>query len=160
MSDLPRLGEPESATLELKEAVILRRPGGRRKLLREVVGMLNAAGGRILVGARESSSAFAGLDPLAEEDHRHESSFRDALLDAIEPRVPNQECVLRWISVPGGKVLEILVAPRQPRPEPPFCLRQGEDRRYLLRAGDRLRVMSYDELLPRGAGLPGDPRES
>ena len=155
---LPRIGTRESQTLEFKAAEILRSPKGRRHLLREIVGMLNTeAGGRILIGLRERDGAFAGVDPLGEDDRKLEDNLRDALLDAIEPRIQAAECELTWIPVPEGLVLEVRVRPRRPGPSPPFCLRHGEDRIYLLRVQDRLRGMSYDELRPAGAGDPEGP---
>lgn len=146
MPDLPKIGERESQRLEFKAAELLRTPAGRRKLLRAIAGMLNAGGGQLLVGLREQDGALAGLDPLTDDDRKHEGSLRDALLDAIEPRIEPNECDLAWLPAPGGSVLEIRVHPRQPPQHPPFCMRDGDSRIYLKRVGDRLRVMTYAEL--------------
>ena len=151
-SQLPKIGEKEGQGLEFKRAEVLRSNEGRRKLLREVVAMLNSeAGGRILVGLAEEKGAFTGLDPLGEEDRQFEDNLRDALLDAIEPRIQDAECRLDWVPVPGGLVLELQVRPRIPAPVPPFCLRHGEKRVYLMRCHDRIRPMSYDDLRNRVA---------
>ena len=136
---IPPWGTRENERLEFKASEVLRSPAGRRKLMEEVVGMLNARGGRILIGVREQDSIAAALDPIAEvERNLYDHSMRDLLVDAIEPRV-------RWLHALDGFVLELDV--RLPQEERrPFCRLSGKDRRYLVRVGDRLRPMKYAEL--------------
>lgn len=143
---IPPWGTRENERLEFKASEVLRSPAGRRKLMEEVVGMLNARGGRILIGVREQDSIAAALDPIPEvERNLYDHSMRDLLVDAIEPRVTDQDCRVRWLHALDGYVLELDV--RLPQEERrPFCRLSGKDRRYLVRVGDRLRPMKYAEL--------------
>ena len=143
---IPPWGTRENERLEFKASEVLRSLAGRRKLMEEVVGMLNARGGRILIGVREQDSIAAALDPIAEvERNLYDHSMRDLLVDAIEPRVTDQDCRVRWLHALDGFVLELDV--RLPQEERrPFCRLSGKDRRYLVRVGDRLRPMKYAEL--------------
>ncbi|MFQ5749721.1 MAG: helix-turn-helix domain-containing protein [Planctomycetota bacterium] len=146
--------------MEFKQAEILRSRKGMRHLLEEIVGMLNAGGGRILVGVREEKGAAVALDPLRDQDlGALESPLRDMLADAIEPRLRGGECALEWVPALDGFVLELQVQPRDPRPHPPFCLLSGRDRRYLRRIGDRLRPMSYAEIQEGCREGSAEPKE-
>ncbi|KAA3611521.1 MAG: ATP-binding protein [Planctomycetota bacterium] len=140
------LGRREDQRLEFKAGQILRSREGRRKLVREVVAMLNAGGGLIYVGIGERGSIATVFRPLLEMDRPHEDALRDGLIDLIEPRIRNEEVQLAWLDATEGQVLEIKVRPRSPSPHPPFCIRQGENRKYLVRVHDRMRIMTYLQL--------------
>lgn len=143
---IPPWGTRENERLEFKAAEILRSPSGRRKLMEEVVGMLNARGGRILVGVREQDSIAAALDPIPEhERNQYDHSMRDLLADVIEPRVSDQDCRVQWLHALHGYVLELNVR-LLGTDRRPFCRMSGKDRRFMLRVGDRLRPMKYGEL--------------
>lgn len=149
MSALPALGTREDERLEFKRAESLRTRQGRRSLLVEIVGMLNhGGGGRILVGVVEEQGALHGLDPLRDDERVLAAHLHDAIVDAIEPRVSEDICRTDWIAAADGWVLEIHIAGRGRRPQPPYCVRDGESRLYKIRVQDRLRTMSFEELLP------------
>lgn len=143
---IPPWGTRENERIEFKASEVLRSAAGWRKLMEEVVGMLNARGGRILIGVRELDSVAAALDPIPEaERNAYDHSMRDLLVDAIEPRVTDRDCRVRWLHALDGYVLELDV--REPAVgRGPFCKLSGKDRRYLVRVGDRLRPMKYAEL--------------
>ncbi len=149
MADLPPLGTKESQTLEFKRADLLRSPKGRMSLLRNVVGMLNAEGGRILVGCEEEAGALTGLDPLQEEDRKYEAALRDTTLDRVEPPPGDDAVQLNWLDVPGGLVLDIRLQPPTEHPSPPFCLRDKDARYFYIRRMDRLRTMTWGEIAAR-----------
>lgn len=149
-SRIPALGTKESRNLEFKAAESLRSPAGRRKIAREVVGMLNDDGGRILIGLGEQAGALFSLDPLMDAERPLADSLRDTLVDVVEPRLRSEDCRLEWIALDGGgSILEVTVPRPRRNPVPPFCVREGDARVYVTRIGDRLRPMSYQELLGR-----------
>jgi len=154
VKELPKLGTREDERLEFKQAESLRTHKGRRHLLNEIVGMLNSGkGGRILVGVTEQQGALTGLDPLQPDERTLSSKLHDAIVDGIEPRVREDDCRTEWIETPGGLVLELRI-PQRGRPARPYCLREGDSRLYKIRVQDRLRTMSFEELMPPSAGSP------
>ncbi len=157
---LPTIGERESQDLEFKRAEALRTPEGRRQILRAIVGMMNArkAGpGVIWVGVAEKDDCVERLDVLGDQDVGSVRPVRDAILDAIEPNPSlvidpdprsdaEADVVLERFDAPeGGWLLRIEVKPRG-ESRPPACLRSGNQREFLVRAGARTASISYEAL--------------
>ena len=129
------LGQPESHTLEFKAAASLRRLGG---IAREVVGLLNADGGDIWIGVRDQDGRAVAIEeiPRAEQEL---ARIRDHLLDTIEPIVQLEDEVKLFVQ---GGIIHLAV---QRGEDPPYAQRE-DGRRFLKRAGPRLREMSRQEI--------------
>lgn len=135
------LGRAEDLLLEFKAADSLRDPQG---IAREVVGMLNAAGGEVWVGLRENDGTAVAIDPI-DDVERAERSLWDHLIGTIEPRL-GEEVAIEAVPVEDGSqsVLRIRVS-NEPGRRVYSYTRKGA-RYFGRRVGARLRMLSYDEI--------------
>lgn len=141
MSERIPLGEPETERREFKGRDALRH---LPNVSREVVGMLNSAGGDIWVGLAEDHGRAAGIETI-ENAAREVNRLRDHLVDAIEPSPTSREVVVEQISHRDmTHVLKIHVNPTPGRG--PYALREGTARHFIKRVHDRLRPMSREEI--------------
>lgn len=147
MKDLPALGTREDQRTEFKSAEALRTTAGRRRLLREIVGMLNSGGGSIWIGIGEAGGAATAYEPLASaEATHHVAALKDAVLDSIEPRL-RLEDHLKVIDYAQGSGVVIRLQLENPRKtDHPFHVLDGASRDYCSRHDDRLRPMSLAEI--------------
>jgi len=136
-------GQPEGQGIEYKSAEVLRDDPDR--ILREVVGMLNAEVRQVIIGVEERGglpSRFEGV----EEPAKHMSRLRDILLDSIHPR-PAKGIPIQSVEVPGTSraILIIQVPPGEPGLV--YAYRRRNYFACYRRLQDRLRPLGWEEVL-------------
>ncbi len=142
MSDGIPLGQRESQTLEFKGAESLRKP---ETLGREIVGMLNAIGGRLWIGLAEQDGLAARVEPIANPD-RAARTLLDHLIETIAPSLcPEDVKIETRIDSTGAAVLLVMVADRG-KNRPPYGYRTRHGWYFGIRVADRLRAMSWQEI--------------
>jgi hypothetical protein len=144
LSDSIPLGKKEDSHLEFKGAEALKDP---EKIAREVVAMLNAAGGEVWVGLREQGERAVVVEPIADPEVEARRLL-DFLVDKIEPSMSDREVHVQVVDEGEGAVLWIAVAPEQGR-RPYAFLKKGEGRHFVIRVGGRIRPMTREELFFR-----------
>jgi hypothetical protein len=104
--------QPETLQLEFKRELNLGRDADKKEVAKDVSGMANAAGGRIVVGIEERRDESTGrrlaaaIVPVTDRDLRERLS--SSLSSAITPRVLVR---LHAVDVPGGYCLVVEVPP-------------------------------------------------
>jgi hypothetical protein len=140
------LGKQESVKLEFKGSDS--RP---IDIAREVVAFLNAQGGELWWGVKEVDGRAAATEPFQDGEVR-KRDLQNHLIDTLEPSpiIPEEvEIELRPEGV--GFVIRIQVKP-SPRGRSPVAQLKDKGRRYWLRVGDRVRMMSREEIAAKFAG--------
>ena len=143
MSGSIPLGKKEDSRLEFKSADALKDP---EKIAREVVAMLNAEGGEVWIGLRDDGGRAVAVEPIADPE-KEERRLWDFLVDTVEPSVSDREIEVRRVDEGEGAVLRITVTPDRNRKPYAFLKRGG--RHFMIRVGDRIRLMTRDEVLSR-----------
>jgi len=142
-------GQLEGEELEFKSAEILNNKPER--LLRSVVGMLNASGGEIIVGVGETegrATAFAGV----EHADRERSRWQDIFIDRIRPQV---EIGIKLVAMAGSdRSLMVIQVPKGTRG--PYAYSREQSFAVVRRTGDRLRPMAWDEVLEAARRTKGE----
>ncbi len=140
MTEIP-LGRHEGDRLEFKQQESLKQP---ESIGREVVGMLNAEGGEVWVGIVENEGQAVSLDPIP-DPVKAQRTLRDHLVDTVEPSPRGEEVSVEIVRDSAGRgVLRVSIRPDQNRK--PYALLKGGGRYFHVRFGDRLRLMSRDEI--------------
>jgi hypothetical protein len=130
MSQPLPLKRKEGERLELKSREVLREP---EKIARAAVAMLNANGGEVWVGIRETPGD--NVVEAIEDAERERTRLQDRLLDLIEPRPIHQEVTVTVEGAgPGGPVLRVALHPDRRRH--PYALLGPRGGRYFLRRFD------------------------
>lgn len=114
------------------------------RLLREVVGFLNAKGGEILVGVGEREGCATTFEGVSSPE-RQAARLRDIFLDRIKPRAAIE---IDCIPVPDSEraIIRIKVPPRQ---APLHAYSSGSKFTVYQRFEDRLRPLTWDEVLEK-----------
>jgi hypothetical protein len=148
-SDIPIIGQRESQTLEFKSADSLKKPF---TISREVVAMLNAAGGEIWIGIREQDGVATAVDGVHLAEQR-KIDLVNHCLDVIEPHPNGEELGLSIVA--GGAAGDALVMRIQPEPmRQPYALLKDGGRVFVTRVDHRVRQMAREEILePKKAAI-------
>lgn len=133
------LNKRESDVLEFKSREALREPFA---IGREVVAMLNAAGGEVWIGLRDERGVAIEIEDIDDAEAARRSLL-DALIARIEPPPLADEVRVEVVDQ-GRKVLVVSVQPTPKRG--PYDLLHHGGRHFLTRVGDRLRYLSRDEI--------------
>ena len=143
MSRAVPLGKTESETLEFKS-----RDSRPIDIAREVVAFLNAGGGKIWWGVKEAGGRAESTEPLDNTDcEARKRDLQNHLIDTLEPS-PSIPGEVRIDSEPddqAGFVICIQVKKSVPGRAPVAQLKD-QGRRYWIRVGDRVRIMSREEI--------------
>jgi hypothetical protein len=134
------LGKRESIKLEFKG------PDSRRiDIAREVVAFLNAEGGELWWGVREEDGRAASTEPF-QDGEAQKRDLQNHLIDTLEPSptIPG-EVDIALVPEGDGFVIRVQVKPA-PRGRSPVAQLKDHGRRYWLRIGDRVRMMSREEI--------------
>ncbi len=154
MTEQIPLGQPESERREFKGRDVLKH---LPNVSREVVGMLNAAGGEIWIGLAEEQGRAARVEAI-DNATREVTRLRDHFTDAIEPSPTSSEIAVERVPFEDkGDLLKVRVKPIPRRV--PYALREGTARHFIKRIHDRLRPMSREEIFNTTA-QPDHARES
>jgi hypothetical protein len=139
------LGESEGARLEFKGKMVLEEPD---RIVREIVGMLNAGGGEVWVGLGERDGRAVDLEsiPNAEQEV---ARLRNVCLDTIEPAPRDNEVELDVVSSSKGERVIRITVTTDPARGPYAQLRRGGGRYFGVRFGERNHNMDRDELARR-----------
>jgi len=135
------LGQVEGPKLEFKSSES--RP---IDIAREVVALLNAAGGEIWWGIKAENETAVAEDPFSDGEARRRD-LQNHLIDTIEPspRIPD-EVALELVSARGaGQIMRIEVT-RLGQGRAPAAQIKDQGRRFWIRVGDRVRIMTRDEV--------------
>jgi hypothetical protein len=147
------LGRREDQRLEFKSREALRDPSS---IAREVVGMLNAAGGEVWIGVVDEEAKAVALDPVASPE-RARDRLRDHLTDTIEPSPLPEEVSIELVPPDADPAL-LAVQVRAPAPRAgrlPFAFRKGGGRHFVRRIGSRNLPMSREEIFGQPAVAGG-----
>ena len=141
------LGKVESETLEFKG-----RDSRLIDIAREVVAFLNAGGGELWWGVKESAGRAETAEPF-EDGEARKRDLQNHLIDTLEPspRIPDEvgiELVPAGHAGEGGSVIRIHVR-KTGLGRAPVAQIKDQGRRYWIRIGDRVRVMSREEIRER-----------
>jgi hypothetical protein len=122
------------------------------KVARDVVAMLNAAGGEIWIGLAEAHGRAVAVEPIADIEARRRQLLQ-FLTDKIEPPLRHDEVKIEVCQVtePAGALLVVTVLPQEGRR--PYAYLQGGGRFFTLRVRDSIRSMEREELLGSRPGL-------
>lgn len=140
------LGQREDLTHEWKSAAVLKE--GKDKVVREVVAMLNAEGGEVWVGLGEESGYAVRVESVPDAEAER-IRIRDRIADLIDPAPTSLEVDIEKVAVPeaeGGGAILLVGVTRPMDDRRPFALKSGEARSYLIRFGDRIRLMDRTEI--------------
>ncbi|MBS2021961.1 MAG: ATP-binding protein [Deltaproteobacteria bacterium] len=150
----PPIGAAESEKLEFKARAVLDDP---RKVVRELVGFLNAAGGNLWIGVSEQQGRATSVEKF-DGIQAARSRLVDAIVGQIEPSLlVGREIIFHEEEVEddGKGLLRIEVKEGGARP---YAELRGEGRFFHIRTGARLRNMSRDELAMAFAKGPAAQR--
>ncbi len=140
MSQIP-LGKREDLRLELKGRDALKAP---ENIAREVVAMLNAAGGDVWIGLRDEGGRAVAVEPIPDIEMERRR-LRDSLVDSIEPNLAGEELRIEAVEAEqGGSILRIILKP-VPSHRPYAFLKKG-GRHFVTRLGDRISLMTREEI--------------
>jgi Putative DNA-binding domain len=134
------LGKRESVKLEFKG------PDSRPiDIAREVVAFLNAEGGELWWGVKEADGKAAATEPFQDGEAR-KRDLQNHLIDTLEPSptIPG-EVDIDLVPEGDSSIIRIQVKPA-PRGRSPVAQLKDHGRRYWLRVGDRVRMMSREEI--------------
>lgn len=147
------LQKKEDQNLEFKSRDALK---DLDKIVREVVGMLNADGGEVWIGLRDVNDIAVEVEAIPDANLA-ERCLRDKLVDSVEPSPTHEEVSVDVVSdVSAEQVLRIVVQPVRERK--PYAHVRRQRRYYGIRVGDRLRVMRHSEI--EGAFRDRSPTEN
>lgn len=135
------LGRKEGQRLEFKRAAIAENSDA---VIRAVVGMLNATGGRIVIGVMEANGVGHSLESVPEVA-KLEDSLRNRLLDTVHPRDDLSRLVSFSTPQVEGKTLLVLDVKRSQGI--PRVFSKGGAFYPLKRFDNRLRTMTYEQLV-------------
>ncbi len=145
------LGTQEDLYTEFKRANALKDP---TNIAREVVGFLNAEGGRIWIGFGETDGVADAVEPVADPPLLQDR-LRDALVDLIEPApIIDREVKIKFVPFPAEKTRGVLLVEVARGERGPYALLRQGMRDYLRRTGSRLRRMTREELFSQGKDKP------
>lgn len=159
MSKAIPFGKSEDDKLEFKG-----RDSRPIDIAREVVAFLNAGGGELWWGVGESVGRASRAEPFTDGDAR-KRDLQNHIIDTLEPspRIPDE---VRIDLVPANQAGEagdvICIQVKKPgRGRVPFAQMKDQGRRYWVRTGDRIAIMSREDIRQRfaqgaGAGQDGD----
>jgi len=138
--DIP-LQHRESQSLEFKSRSAV---DDLDKIVREVVGMLNAEGGEVWIGLCDVNDIAVAVEAIPDA-HVEQRRLQDKLVDSVEPSPTHEEASVEVVPVGSAQdVLRILVQPNSKRK--PYALVRRQTRYYAIRVGARNRVMSHQEI--------------
>jgi hypothetical protein len=145
MSRAIPLGKRESEKLEFKG-----RDSRPSDIAREVVAFLNTEGGELWWGVKEVDGRGAVTEPFQDGEAR-KRDLQNHLIDTLEPSptIPG-EADIELVPEGDGLVIRIPVKPAPPGRSPVAQLKD-QGRRYWLRVGDRVRMMSREEIAAKFA---------
>ena len=141
------LGQPEGEHLEFKGREALERP---ERIAREVVAMLNAAGGQVWVGLAEEQGVARRLEPIEDPEAQLDRIW-DCLAQRIEPKPRSTEVTRHVVPVGGDFVILIAV---EAGSRGPYALLDRGSRAFLRRLGRRVVEMSREELAQAFSAQP------
>jgi hypothetical protein len=142
------IGRHENNTLEFKQKESLDHP---EVIARAIVGMLNSNGGDVWIGIKEEAGTAVSIEPI-DDPEKARCSLRDYLMDVLEPAPLDREIDISTEKVESG--LDVLrVQVRQSDERKPYALLKGGGRYFHIRAGDRIRPMSREEIFPPRAHM-------
>jgi hypothetical protein len=137
------LGTREDLHTEFKRVDALKDPAN---IAREVVGFLNADGGRIWIGFGESDGVADSVESVSDPG-RQQDRLRDALVDLIEPApIIGREVEIEFVPFPADQTRGVLTVDVKRGERGPYALLRQTMRAYLMRTGSRLRPMTREEL--------------
>ena len=129
------IGKRETQTLEFKSAEVLKNPV---TVAREVVAFLNAEGGDVWIGVKETDGVASAAEEISGVAAKC-ADLRNHLIDTIEPSPTNSEV--------DSEVVDQTIRVRVTKGlRKPYALRKDRGRQYVLRIGDRIREMTREEI--------------
>jgi schlafen family protein len=133
---------PESDTLEFKREIAGRLDKDKHELLKDVCAFANSDGGDLVFGIQEITGAASTLVPLTGESADAAKRRLSQVLDAgLEPRV--QGLKFHHVDVDSGYVLILRVPTSY---DGPHCVRNNNNRRFVMRNGTSTTDMTFDQL--------------
>lgn len=141
------IGELESDRLEFKGARVLDDlHKGKSNLGSSVAAMLNGRGGELWIGIGESRGRAEIIEPLTRAADEWMAIWNH-LLTTIEPHLQAQDVEHEIVSTSKGDVLLLRVAEGSDKP---YAFNRQGGRRFVVRAGARIRDMTRDEIVSFG----------
>jgi hypothetical protein len=134
------LGQRESLKLEFKAAAALKEPS---IVSRGVVAMLNARGGEIWIGLREEKGIAVEVEGCSDPE-RAKSELLDHLLEAVEPRLRDDEVAIDLVFHEERALLRVRVKARSK--QRPFAQVRKGARYFAIRVDHRIRPMTREEI--------------
>lgn len=132
----------ESETLDFKRDLPSSSGDGRREFPKDVAAMANASGGDLVYGVQDEDGRAGGVVPLiGESADAAILRLRQMVESAIEPRLPSIQ--FKAVDVDGGYLLVVRV---QASFLGPHAIKNGVDRRFVMRAGTGTSDLSFDQL--------------
>ncbi len=135
------IGLKEGQKLEFKRAEVASNPD---TVVREAVGMLNATGGRILIGVIEENGVAHALEDVPEAA-RLADSLRNRILDSVHPRDEADRLVKCDVESVDGKSLVVVEVTK--RAKIPCVFSRSGALYPLKRFDDRLRPLTYEQVI-------------
>lgn len=133
---------PESQSLEFKRELPGNSDKGKHEICKDVAALANTDGGDIVYGIGEKSGSADSIFPISDELHDAAIRRIAQVLDAgIEPRI--QGLRIHHVDVKGGYVVVLRVPPSF---DGPHCIRNNNNRRFVMRNGTSVTDMSFDQL--------------
>lgn len=146
------LGQVEGQRLEFKGREALKKP---QLLSRAVVAMLNADGGDVWVGLREEGGRAVQVEPVVDARAKM-GSLWNHLIDTIDPPpLSGEKGEIKVESVPASEDEEVLRIRVAPGERGPYAQLKEGGRFFFIRAGDRVRSMTREEI---AQGFQSEPR--
>lgn len=141
------LGKVEDDKLEFKS-----RDSRPIDIAREVVAFLNAGGGDIWWGVGESAGRASHVEPFPDAE-AHKRDLQNHLIDTLEPspRIPDEVRIDLVHPDQAGEAGDVIcIQVKKPgRGRVPFAQMKDQGRRYWVRAGDRIAIMSREDIRQR-----------
>lgn len=126
---------------------------GREEAVKDVVAMMNALGGTILVGISESPDDRAAEFCPAFSMHRKREQLLDWLRKDVVPEQASRHVHVLELRVDGGGAShDVLAVNIEPWPFGPVALRVGQDRmsyRFPVRRDRETRHLAWEEIVER-----------
>ncbi len=139
------LGQRENERLEFKARDVLKEP---HKVAREVVAMLNADGGEVWVGLEEHEGRASEAQGIEHADKETRALF-DYLVESIKPPPSGIEVKIEQVPDESGRIVFCVVCDPKKKRETPYSYMKGGGHFYPVRIGDRIRLMTHEEIFER-----------